>query len=38
MTGAIPIHWDKTITFHPIGFVQNDYHEPAGPDAMRDVP
>lgn len=38
MTGTPTMNWNRKICFQPIGFVQNDTHEPAGPDAMRDVP
>jgi len=38
MNDQAPMNWDRKICFRPIGFVQNDYHEPAGPHAMDDVP
>ena len=38
MNDQAPMNWDRKICFRPIGFVQNDYHEPAGPRAMDDVP
>ena len=38
MNDKTTMNWDRQICFHPIGFVQNDYDEPAGPHAMRDIP
>jgi len=37
MNDKTTMNWDRKICFRPIGFVQNDYDEPAGPHAMRDV-